>query len=72
MLIGILCLLQKPVKWILKMLLHTLAGGGILLILNSLGSFSGMFIAVNFLTTAICGLLGIPGLCMLIALEHFV
>ncbi len=71
-LIGIMYLMRKPFKLLAKASLRTLIGCGVLLVLNTFGTTSGIYIAVNFITAFVCGLLGIPGLCVLIALEHFV
>ena len=77
-LIYLICLLvlmvivyaiRKPMAFIIKLTIKTFFGGLILLLLNT---FGGLCLAVNFVTAAVCGILGIPGLCTLIALSHFV
>ncbi len=54
-------LLWIPVRFLLKMVISSLAGGLFLLLLSALGRLVGIFIPVNLITAAITGILGIPG-----------
>lgn len=57
----------KPIKFILRLVLNTLLGGLVLIILNTFGGRIGIQIGVNPLTALIAGLLGLPGVLLLIA-----
>ncbi len=57
-----------PMKILIKLLLNSIAGGVTLLILNVIGAGFGIHIAVNFLTAACVGILGVPGLLLCLLL----
>ena len=54
-------LLWIPVRFLLKLILSSLAGGAFLVLLSALGKLVGISIPVNMITAAITGILGIPG-----------
>jgi inhibitor of the pro-sigma K processing machinery len=64
-------ILAKPLKLLLKLLISSLLGGIALIILNSFSHIIGISIAVNGFTAVVCGVLGLPGLALLIALKMF-
>lgn len=55
-------LLLWPVKWILKLVGNSLIGGCILVCVNAVAGIWGFVIPINFITAAIAGLFGIPGI----------
>ncbi|MBQ3378981.1 MAG: pro-sigmaK processing inhibitor BofA family protein [Clostridia bacterium] len=59
----------KPIKFILKILLNSAAGLLILFIINFFGANAGMTIGINWLTGLICGVLGVPGVILVLLLK---
>ena len=59
-------LLTKPIKWIFKLLLNALSGFVMLWFINFFGDFFGIAIETNFLNALITGVLGIPGVILLL------
>lgn len=55
-----------PVKFVLKMAVNSLIGGIILVVLNALGSTVGLMIPLNLVNAVTVGILGVPGVIMLI------
>lgn len=65
----ILVILRKPVKIILKLALNTLIGFLTLFVLNWLGAFIGISIAVNWINAVIVGVFGVPGVALILLLK---
>lgn len=61
----------KPMKYIFIFLWNILLGGLGLLLVNYIGSFFQYHIAINYMTVAISGFLGVPGVILLAALKAF-
>lgn len=61
-------ILRKPIRFIFKMLLNALCGFIGLLIINFFGDIFGISIAVNLVNALIVGILGIPGVILLLIL----
>lgn len=60
-------LLVKPLKWIGKLLINSVIGFVVLMILNLIGeSVFGFSIALNILNALIVGVLGVPGVILLV------
>jgi inhibitor of the pro-sigma K processing machinery len=55
-----------PLKWILGALISSLLGGVAIMVINILGTSCGLFIPLNVFTVVITGVLGVPGLIMLV------
>ena len=55
-----------PLKWIACCLISSLAGGAVIMLINFFGGPWNIFIPLNILTSAITGVLGLPGIVMLI------
>jgi inhibitor of the pro-sigma K processing machinery len=73
-LIALLALLalivfRKPTKFILRLLLSTVLGFIALFVINFLGSLIGISIAVNWINAAVVGILGLPGIALLLLIE---
>ena len=58
------------IKFVLKMLFNTLAGGIILGLINLAGSLVGFHIALNAGSAFIAGTLGIPGVALLVIVKY--
>lgn len=62
--------LLVPVKVVLKFIYNALLGGVVITIINFIGGFLGFKIALNFVTALLIGMLGIPGIFLLIILKY--
>lgn len=75
--VGVLLLLlvikifATPLKWAMKLLLNTLIGFVALFILNFLGDFVGISLGINWLNALVTGVLGVPGVVLLLLLKYF-
>ena len=69
--IFILALIIKFFKWPLKILLNGIFGVFILYIVNFFGANFGIHIGINIVTALIAGILGIPGVIVLIIFKMF-
>lgn len=65
----IFTILKKPIKIVFKLILNTVIGFVALLILNWLGGFIGVTIAVNWINAVIVGVLGVPGVALILLLQ---
>lgn len=59
-----------PVKLLLRLVLSTLVGVGLLFVFNWVGAFFGLFVGINFFTGFVVGYMGLPGLLMIILLQR--
>ena len=62
-------LLYVPIRMAIKLFINSIAGGLLLVFLNLLLGIFGISVGVNFLTSAITGVLGIPGIALLLLLQ---
>ncbi len=60
----------KPIKWLLKLLINGVLGGLILAAVNFVGGFAGITILINPLSALLAGLLGVPGVILVIILQY--
>ena len=58
-----------PIKLLAKLLWNTFTGFLLLLIFNALGSMIGLTVAVNAATALTVGILGVPGLILLLLVK---
>ena len=58
--------LLVPLKIILKLVLNSVIGAGCLLVLNFIGMKFGIFVPLNILNAITVGILGVPGVIMLL------
>ncbi|SHM71672.1 inhibitor of the pro-sigma K processing machinery [Caldanaerovirga acetigignens] len=70
MLYAIGRMLLGPIRLVLKLVYNAVVGGLVLVLLNFIGSYVGLHIAINPINALIVGLLGIPGVVLLIALKN--
>lgn len=69
--IFILCrIFAKPLRWILKLMLNGIIGGLILAAVNFLGGFAGVSIIINPFSALLAGLLGVPGVILVVLLQY--
>ncbi len=60
----------KPIKWIFKLVINGVLGGLILAAVNFVGGFAGITVIINPLSALLSGLLGIPGVILVIILQY--
>lgn len=66
-------ILITPLKIILKILVNSVLGVILLYIINYIGElFGGFYIGINIWTSLITGILGIPGVVLLILIKIFI
>jgi inhibitor of the pro-sigma K processing machinery len=77
--IGVLILLLlsigtpfKPIKLIGQGIMKVLIGALLLFFLNVLGNQIGLHVPINFITSAISGILGLPGLFALVVIQMWI
>ena len=63
---AVIRLFRSPLKLALQVLGNTLLGFGTLLVLNLSSSFTGFALGVNLLNALVIGILGVPGLGLLV------
>ena len=63
-------LLVLPLKKILKLIVNGIMGGITLLLFNFVGGFFGLGIIINPLNAIIVGLLGVPGVVLILILQR--
>ncbi|ALC83235.1 MULTISPECIES: pro-sigmaK processing inhibitor BofA family protein [Bacillus] len=62
----------QPLKFIGVISIKLAVGALLLFCVNMLGSSIGIHVPINFVTTGISGLLGIPGIAALVIVEQFI
>ncbi len=62
-------MLLIPLRVIFNLIVNAVIGGGVLLVVNLVGSFWGFAVGVNPITALTVGLLGVPGVALLVALR---
>lgn len=63
-------LLSWPFKIILKLVLNILLGLVIILLINAFGGPIGLYIPFNIVTSLIAGILGVPGVILLVIFHY--
>ncbi|MFD2695410.1 pro-sigmaK processing inhibitor BofA family protein [Sporolactobacillus shoreicorticis] len=58
-----------PLKWIGKLAVRLVVGALLLFLLNVIGESFSMHIPINLATSAVSGLLGLPGIAALIIIK---
>lgn len=61
-----------PLKKILKLVINSILGAGVIYLINVVGSNFGFHIGLNWFTILCSGLLGIPGVILIIVLKFTV
>lgn len=64
-------ILLKPIKWVFKLLINTSLGFACLFLLNMISGTTGIIFELNLMSAALVGILGVPGIVVLVVL-HFV
>jgi len=63
---------NKPVRFVGQTVIKLLIGALFLFFLNVAGNRYGIHVPINFATSAVSGLLGIPGLVALVAIQQWI
>lgn len=61
-----------PLKYLAKILGNSILGGILIFIVNIIGSFFNFHIGLNIATAIITGILGVPGVILLVILKIFI
>ena len=61
-----------PVRMLLRVLANGILGGLLLMAANLVGTVGGFYLPVNPVTALVAGFLGIPGVVLLLVLQHLV
>ena len=69
--LGIWCF-YRPLKWLMRIVLKSALGCIGLLLFNMLSGITGLSIGVNLVTAFAAGMLGLPGLGLLIVLQKMI
>lgn len=64
-------LLKAPLKWAFKLFLHALLGFIFLFIFNFFGAWAGLHIGLNWINAIVTGVLGVPGVILLLLIQFF-
>lgn len=67
-LIGMLLVI--PIKVIIKLIVNGVIGGILLVIFNFIGGLIGLNLIINPLSAIIAGLLGVPGIILLLIVQN--
>lgn len=68
--LPLLKLLKTPIKWIFKLLINAASGFIALLVLNFFGSLVGLHITISWLSAILVGVLGLPGVVLLLLAQY--
>jgi inhibitor of the pro-sigma K processing machinery len=63
-------IIRLPLKWLLKFALSAAVGFLALFVLNYVGSFFGISLSLTWLNAIITGVLGVPGVILLLLFKY--
>jgi len=63
-------IIKTPLKWAFKLLLNAVGGFIALVILNFFGGLVGLSLTVNLINCLVAGILGLPGVVLLLVLKY--
>ena len=63
-------IIKTPLKWAFKLLIHAASGFIALVILNFFGGIVGLSLEVNIFNCLVAGILGLPGVVLLLVVEY--
>lgn len=72
LMLFLITLFMKPLKWLLKLIINTVLGGIVIVLINSVGGIAGVMLSLNPISAAITGVLGLPGLAAVIVAQLFI
>ncbi len=59
-------ILKTPIKWFFKLLLNMISGVVLLFLFNLVAGLFGAGLAINLVNVLVAGILGIPGIVLLV------
>ena len=62
----------KPIRMIGQVIMKVVIGALFLFFLNAIGNQYGIHVPINLITSTVSGILGIPGLVALVAVQQYV
>ncbi len=62
--------LYQPIKAGLRLIVHLLLGGGIIALYNFIGASWNLTVGLNMISSFLVGIMGVPGLLMLIGIKY--
>ncbi|KAB7663452.1 pro-sigmaK processing inhibitor BofA family protein [Bacillus sp. B1-b2] len=62
----------RPLRFLGQVVIKVVIGALFLFFLNAIGNQYGIHVPINIITSTISGILGIPGLVAMVALQQFV
>ena len=71
--LAIFCLLRLialSIRWGWKIFVNSACGFLCLFLLNSVAGFTGLYFPINYVTVAIAGFLGLPGIGVLALMQY--
>ena len=63
-------LIKTPIKWALKLLINAAIGFAALFLLNFFGDPIGLHLNLNWFNAIVTGVLGVPGVVLLLLLQY--
>ncbi|MBR6114240.1 MAG: pro-sigmaK processing inhibitor BofA family protein [Oscillospiraceae bacterium] len=63
-------IIRLPLKWLIKAALHAAVGFVALFVLNFIGSWVGIELELNLFNALITGVLGVPGVLILLVFKY--
>ncbi|MFS0788766.1 pro-sigmaK processing inhibitor BofA family protein [Shouchella sp. 1P09AA] len=62
----------KPFRFLGRLGVKFIIAALVLFLFNSLTTVTGLFIPINLMTASVIALLGVPGMALLVAVQHFI
>ncbi len=63
-------IIKTPLKWAFKLLINAASGFIALVILNFFGGVVGLSLTINLINCLVAGILGLPGVVLLLLLKY--
>lgn len=63
-------LLLIPLKIVWRLAVNAVVGGIALILINFVGGFFGLYIPINIITALTTGILGVPGIVMILIVQY--
>jgi inhibitor of the pro-sigma K processing machinery len=63
----IMKIFTKPIRFLLKLGLNSIFGLILLFVVNFLSKYSGIYISINIINALVVGILGVPGILLLLS-----
>lgn len=63
-------IIKTPLKWAFKLLINAISGFIALAVLNFFGGIVGLTLTINLINCLVAGILGLPGVVLLLLLKY--